>query len=76
VVVYADSTVAAPIVFAYALSTRKKREPRRLFKRLPAMYERLRRAHQRRHPGSGALPELREATTTRAVRTKRAIPRR
>jgi len=76
VVVYADSTVAAPIVFAYALSTRKRREPRRLFKRLPAMYERLRRAHQRRHPGSGALPELKQAATTRVARPQRSLPRR
>jgi len=74
VVVYADSTLAAPIVFAYALSTCKRRRPKRLFRRLPEMYERLRRAHQKRHPGSGALPELRKAVRTGEARP--ALPRR
>ncbi len=60
VVVYADSTVAAPVVFAHALSTRKRRQPKRLYRRLPELYERLRKAHARRHPGSGALPEMKE----------------
>ena len=45
VVVYSDTTVAAPIVFAYALSTRKKRKPKRLFRRLPEMYAALEKAH-------------------------------
>ena len=35
VVLYSDTTVAAPLVFAYALSTRKKRKPKRLYRRLP-----------------------------------------
>jgi deoxyhypusine synthase len=65
VVVYADSTIAAPVVFAYALSTRKKREPKRLQRRLPSLYEKLRRAHERKHPGAGALPEMRAAGRTR-----------
>jgi deoxyhypusine synthase len=61
VVVYADSTLAAPIVFAHALSTRKPRKPKRLMRRLDALYERMRRAHLRRHPGSGAMPEVGKA---------------
>jgi deoxyhypusine synthase len=65
VVVYADSTLAAPLAFAHALSTRKRRKPKRLFRRLPALYQALRRAHQRRHPGSGAMPEVKEAARTR-----------
>src|SRR5512147_2550734 len=39
VVVYSDSTIAAPLVFSYALSTRKKRQPKRLYRRLPALYD-------------------------------------
>jgi deoxyhypusine synthase len=65
VVVYCDTTIAAPIVFAHALSTRKKRKPRRLFRRLPEMYAALQRAHQRKHPGSGALPEMKRAGKTK-----------
>lgn len=58
VVVYSDATIAAPLVFANALSTRKPRKPKRLMRRLDALYENLRRAHQRRHPGSGAMPDV------------------
>jgi deoxyhypusine synthase len=60
VVVYSDSTIAAPIVFAYALATRKKRKPKRLFARLDAMYQALRKAHARKHP-SGAVLQVKEA---------------
>jgi deoxyhypusine synthase len=76
VVVYSDATVAAPIVFAYALSTRKRRKPKRLYRRLPAMYEALERAHRKRHPGSGAMPELKEDAKTHSVGPGRALPRR
>jgi deoxyhypusine synthase len=65
VVVYADSTLAAPLVFSYALSTRKPRKPKRLFRRLPALFQKLQRAHQRKHPGSGAMLEVKEAARTR-----------
>ena len=41
VVVYLDATVALPILTAYALSARKKRPLRRLFRRRAAMLERL-----------------------------------
>jgi deoxyhypusine synthase len=60
VVVYSDSTIAAPIVFAYALATRKKRKPKRLFARLDAMYQALRKAHAKKHP-SGAMLQVKEA---------------
>jgi deoxyhypusine synthase len=74
--VYSDATVAAPLVFAYALSTRKRRKPKRLYRRLPEMFEKLRRAHVRRHPGSGAMPELRDEAKTKTVGPGRALPRR
>ncbi len=61
VVVYSDATIAAPLLFAYALATRKPRKPKRLFRRLDDLYQALRRAHQRRHPGSGAMPEVGKA---------------
>jgi deoxyhypusine synthase len=76
VVVYSDSTIAAPIVFAHALSTRRKRKPRRLFRRLPAMMDALRRAHARRHPGAGAMPELRQQVKTVPSPSKRSSRRR
>jgi len=72
VVVYSDATIAAPVVFAHALSTRKPRRHRRLARRLDELYEKLRRAHQRRHPGSGAMPEVGRA----ARRAKASSPRR
>jgi len=61
VVVYSDTTIAAPIVFSYALSTRKPREPRRLMRRLDGLYQKLRRAHQKRHPGGDAMRHVGEA---------------
>ncbi len=70
VVVYADSTLAAPLVFSHALSTRKARKPKRLHDRLPALYQKLRRAHQRRHPGAGALAEMRDVARTRRGRPR------
>jgi deoxyhypusine synthase len=76
VVVYSDATVAAPLVFAHALSTRRKRKPRRLYRRLPEMFEALRRAHMKRHPGSDAMPELRTEAKTKTVGPGRAVPRR
>ena len=64
VVVYSDSTIAAPIVFSYALATRKRRKPKRLYSRLDALYRKLEKAHQRRHPGSGAMLEVKQAART------------
>ena len=63
--VRADATLAAPLVFSHALSTRKPRRPKRLFRRFPELYRRLQRAHQRKHPGSGAMLEVKEAARTR-----------
>ncbi len=76
VVVYSDATIAAPLLFAYALSTRKKRKPKRLYSRLPDLYEALRKAHERRHPGSGAMPELKVEAKAKATHKRRARPRR
>ena len=44
VVVYADSTIAAPILTAYALANRAPRAPRRLYQRLPELTEALKDA--------------------------------
>jgi deoxyhypusine synthase len=76
VVVYSDTTIAAPVVFSYALATRKKRKPKRLYKRLPDMYETLRRAHEKKHPGSDALPEMRDSGKAKTMGPGRALPRR
>ena len=43
VVVYSDTTIAAPLLTAYALERREPRKPRRLYDRRVAMLERLRR---------------------------------
>ena len=43
VVAYVDATVALPILTAYALSARKPRKPKRLFRRRGEMMDRLRR---------------------------------
>jgi deoxyhypusine synthase len=76
VVVYSDTTIAAPVVFSYALATRKKRKPKRLFRRLPEMYETLRKAHVKKHPGSDALPEMRDSGKAKTMGPGRALPRR
>ena len=76
VVVYSDTTIAAPIVFAYALATRKKRKPKRLFRRLPEMYEALQAAHTKKHPGSGALPEMRDSGKAKPAKRSRSASRR
>jgi deoxyhypusine synthase len=41
VVCYLDSTVALPILTAYAIACRKPRQPRRLYARLPELVKRL-----------------------------------
>ncbi|RCK77987.1 MAG: Deoxyhypusine synthase [Candidatus Ozemobacter sibiricus] len=49
VVCYLDSTVALPLLAAYALSTVKPRRPRRLYDKLPALVDNLREEyHQAR----------------------------
>jgi len=62
VVIYSDSTISAPVVFAYALSTRKPRKQRRLLDRLDELYRNLEKAHEKRHPGSGAMRDVGKAT--------------
>ncbi len=42
VVCYVDSTVSLPLLTAYALTAHKKRKPRRLYRKLPAMMAALR----------------------------------
>jgi deoxyhypusine synthase len=76
VVVYSDTTIAAPVVFSYALATRRKRKPKRLFRRLPELYDALRKAHQRKHPGSDALLEMKDSSKAKTMGPGRALPRR
>jgi deoxyhypusine synthase len=44
VVVYSDSTIALPLLTAYALAGAEKRTPKRLYDRLPELLERLKAA--------------------------------
>jgi deoxyhypusine synthase len=46
VVCYADSTLAMPLMAAYALAKAKPRTPRRLYGKMPALVERLREEHR------------------------------
>jgi deoxyhypusine synthase len=47
VVCYVDSTVALPLITAYALARRKARKPRRLFEQRDAMMAKLKRAYEK-----------------------------
>jgi deoxyhypusine synthase len=46
VVCYTDSTIAMPLLAAYALEAHSPREPKRLFRRRDEMMERLRSEYQ------------------------------
>ncbi len=46
VVCYADSTIAMPLIAAYALSKAKPRPLRRLYRRMPELVEQLREEHR------------------------------
>lgn len=48
VVVYVDSTVALPLITAYALTRHRPRRPKRLYDRLPALLKALRREYLRK----------------------------
>jgi deoxyhypusine synthase len=50
VVVYGDTTIAAPLLAAYAMSRHEPRPLRRLYERREAMLDRLRRDFLARHP--------------------------
>jgi deoxyhypusine synthase len=47
VVCYVDSTVALPLITAYALARRKARKPRRLFEQRDAMMDKLKGAYEK-----------------------------
>jgi deoxyhypusine synthase len=51
VVVYSDTTIAAPLLTAYAMSRHEPRPLRRLYRRLDEMLDRLRADFLARHPG-------------------------
>jgi hypothetical protein len=40
------------------------------------MYAALQKAHARKHPGSGAMPEVRKSAKTKTVGPGRVLPRR
>jgi deoxyhypusine synthase len=50
VVCYTDSTIALPILTAYALTVRKPRKPRRLYERREQMNEALTLLYQKQFP--------------------------
>jgi deoxyhypusine synthase len=41
VTVYADATIAFPILALYVLSNQKRRKPKRLYKKLDKLYKKL-----------------------------------
>jgi len=41
VMVYADTTIAFPILALYVLSNQKRRKPKRLYKKLDGFYKKL-----------------------------------
>jgi len=43
VTVYADATIAFPILALYVLSNQKSRKPKRLYKKLDEMYDNLKK---------------------------------
>jgi deoxyhypusine synthase len=47
VVCYADSTLVMPLLGAYALAKAKKREPKRLYGKLPQLLDQLREEHRK-----------------------------
>jgi len=66
VVCYVDSTVALPLITAYALARRKPRPPRRLYDQRERMMNELTGAYQkvkRRSSGASALPRKRVRET-------------
>ncbi|MEM2786450.1 MAG: deoxyhypusine synthase family protein, partial [Candidatus Nitrosotenuis sp.] len=45
VTVYADSTIAFPIIAAYVLATQKPRKPKRIYKNLNTYYSKLQQSY-------------------------------
>jgi len=41
ITVYADATIAFPILALYVISKQKSRKPKRLYKKLPKFYQKL-----------------------------------
>ncbi len=48
VVCYVDSTIALPLITAYALAKKGRKKPKRLYKKLPQMVEELMKAYRRK----------------------------
>jgi len=54
VVVYSDSTIALPLLTAYALARAERRTPKRLYDRLPELLEKLKAAFAEKSPQRAA----------------------
>jgi deoxyhypusine synthase len=79
VVCYVDSTIALPLIAAYVQTRCKPRKPRRLYPRLPALVEALRKEYRKteiyaRHWGNE--PAKAGVASAGAVARKRPAPKR
>jgi deoxyhypusine synthase len=62
VVCYTDSTIALPLLTAYALTRREPREPKRLYRRRDAMMQRLRDEYARSERNEAVQERARHET--------------
>jgi deoxyhypusine synthase len=65
VVCYTDSTIALPLLTAYALDRHAVREPKRLYRRRNEMLQRLKDEYARSSRNEAARPEMHDATLER-----------
>ncbi|HEY2341736.1 MAG TPA: deoxyhypusine synthase, partial [Chthoniobacteraceae bacterium] len=70
VVCYADSTIALPLITAYALTKARPRKPKRLYERRDALYEKI-RAQYLQH---GKVEKIAHRTDISNPKTKRRKP--
>jgi deoxyhypusine synthase len=74
VVCYTDSTIALPLLTAYALAAREAREPKRLFRRRQQMMERLRSEYRNSGRATGPEPGAAEGEARQAGGPPRDLP--
>lgn len=72
VVCYVDSTLAVPLIASYVLARCKPRKPRRLYKRLPEMVQRLRDEYRK----SPMYAKYWAPRKTRPAKKQKAAPKR
>lgn len=70
VVCYTDTTIAMPLLTAYALSRKEKREPKRLFRNREAMLQRLRDEYERSSRNESAQERARHPSDTTLERDR------